>query len=350
MRGASRRLYVHIGLHKTGTTFLQGLLAANADALQSAGIHFPGGAQDGGVVQYRSANDLLGQRPRGYNDPRIDGAWKALVTAVRRRHLPTALLSRENFSLGKAAHARRLAASFPDREVHVIVTVRDLGRALVSFWQQHVRDDNTWTWNQFAEAVRDPDRSGVNPARAFWGAQDLPRICATWEAAVPPERLHIVTVPPPGRPPTELVDRFASVVGFDAGILTTPAPRTNENVGVAALEMIRQVNRRMGRRVNELAYTHLVRDTLVPVLTGRSEPARPVLPPEEVGWVSARADEMIAAITQRGYPVAGSLDDLRVAGERGRRPDDATPAEVLEAALDALAGLAEALAADLARD
>lgn len=330
---------MHVGLHKTGTTYLQRALLANQAALRAAGVDFPGG--DDGIEQHRSVSDLLGMRPRGYDDPRIDGAWDALVRAVGERNLPTAILSREHLALGSARSARRLAASFPDREISVVVTVRDLGRVLVSFWQQHIRDDHTWTWSEYVSAVQDPSLVDVNPARAFWGSQDLPRICATWEAAVPRDRLHIVTVPAPGAAPGTLLARFASVAGFDPGLVSQAPALGNENIGPASTEVIRQLNLRLGRRLNELAYVHLVRDTLVPVLAQRpGGTTPPVLPPEEVGWVTRRAAAMVATISRRGYPITGTLDDLEVTAAEGPRPDDAAVEEVTDTALRALAALA----------
>jgi hypothetical protein len=78
------------------------------------------------------------------------------------------------------------------------------------------------------------------------------------------------------------------------------------------------------------------------MLARRTEPVRFALPPEELEWISARADETIAALKEHGYRVVGDLDELRPAHREGsRRPDDATDSELLDASLDALALLSE---------
>jgi len=337
---APERVFLHIGLHKTGTTYLQNLLAANRQQLRGHGVDYPGGKDE--PVQAFAALDLQGRRPRGYNDKRVEGSWEALVAAIQARGLPTALVSDERLSMSTLKQVRRAAGSFPDSEVHVVVTVRDLGRIAVSAWQEDVKSDETWTWQQFAAAIKDPEQIAKAPARGFWLRQDIPKICETWEAAVPAARVHVVTVPRSGASPDELVRRLAAVVGFDAVILAEPAAWTNETVGVAATEVIRRVNERLAGRLNQREHDRAIKNTLVPMLAQRTEPVRFGLPEEDVAWASRRADEMIAALRDRDYPVEGDLDELRVEFRTGsRRPDDPDDAELLDASVDALALLAE---------
>ncbi|MBA3234067.1 MAG: hypothetical protein H0T17_09000 [Propionibacteriales bacterium] len=337
---APDRVFLHIGLHKTGTTFLQNLLAANRAQLRAKGVDYPGG--EGEPVQAFAALDLQGRRPRGYNDRRVEGSWDAIVTAVHQRGLPTALISDERLSMSTLKQVRRAVASFPSSQVHVIVTARDLGRIAVSAWQEDIKSDETWTWQQFVAAVKDPAQLAKSPARGFWLRQDLPKICETWESAVGACRVHVVTVARTGSSPEELLHRFAGVVGFDPDILSESATWSNETVGVAATEVIRRVNERLGGRLNQREHDRAIKNTLVHMLAERTEPKRFTLPADDVSWARSRADEMIAALQERGYPVCGDLDELRVVfNEDGRRPDDASDHELLDAALDALALLAE---------
>jgi hypothetical protein len=337
---APKRVYLHIGLHKTGTTYLQNVLRANREGMRAQQVEFTGGP--GEPVQAFAVWDLQGRRPRGAADKRIAGSWDALVEAVNACGLPSALVSEERLSVSNLKQARKAVTSFSDSEVHVVVTVRDLGRVVVSAWQEEVKNDRTWTWEQFVAAVKDPEQVAANPARGFWMRQDLPRILQTWEASVPAERIHIITVPASGTPPDVLLERYASVVGFDAALLTEQPVWGNETVGVAATEVIRRLNDRFEGRLNQRAYDRVVKFTLVQMLAKRTEPVRFSLPPEELGWVTERAEGLIAYVRTRGYPVTGDLDELRPRlREPARRPDDATESELLEASLDALALLAE---------
>lgn len=337
---APEKVFLHIGLHKTGTTYLQQVLRSNREALQAQGVEYPAGP--GTPVVGFAVLDLEGRRPRGVDDRRIAGQWDALVAHVKACGRPVVIVSEERFSLATAKQVRAAIGGFAESQVHVIVTVRDLSRVIVSAWQEEIKNDNTWTWGRFAEAVNDPAQLAANPARGFWLRQDVAKICRIWETALPAARIHIVTVPPAGSPRTVLRDRFASVIGIDAAQFNEPADSGNQMVGVPGTEVIRRLNERLGGRLNQRAYDKVVKSTLVQSLAARAEPTPIQLPNDEAFWIAQRADDMIAAIAARGYSVVGDLDELRPRPpDAGRRPDDATDAELLEATLDALTVLTE---------
>jgi hypothetical protein len=340
MSAAPATVFLHIGLHKTGTTYLQNLLKANRAVLRSQDVYFPGG--HGETQQAFAVWDLQGRRPRGVDDTRIGGSWDALVSAVGGCGAATALISEEHLSVSTGKQARRAVGSFPDSDVRVVITARDLARVAVSAWQEEVKNDQTWTWEQFAASIRDPSDVARSPARGFWLRQDLPRICELWELAVPADSITIVTVPPAGAPPAALLERFASVIGFDPDTLTEEPAWSNETVGVAATEVIRRVNERLGHRLNQRQHDKVIKRTVVRRLASRRETVRFSLPEAELPWITSRAQEMQEAVRARGYRIAGDLDELRPRAQSGgRRPDDATAEEVAEVALDAAAVLAE---------
>ena len=338
MAAVTRRVFLHIGLHKTGTTYLQNVLRANRSQLAEQGVLYPGGEAQ--PAQVFAVWDLLGRRPRGAGDARITGAWQGTVDVINNSQQATVLLSDEHLSLATLRQARSAVAAF-EGEVHVVVTARDLARVLVSAWQEEVKNRGAWTWAQFAGAVRDPEAAARNPARGFWVRQDLPAILETWQAAVPTERIHVVTVPPAGAPEELLLDRFASVVGFDPSLLTEEAPWTNETVGLAGTEALRRLNQRIDQGLNQRQYDRAVKLTIVRILAERTTPIRFAVPPEDFGWVLERGREMVDAVRDRGYPVVGDLVELEPARSGGRSPGDVTDAELLDVTLTALAGLAE---------
>ncbi len=337
---AVKRVYLHVGLHKTGTTFLQSVLQANRAQLAEQQVCFPGG--EDGVVQAFAVWDLVGRRPRGTRDDRIAGQWDALCAQVSSSDLPTALLSVEYLSLATVTQARRAVASFGDAEVHVVVTARDLGRVVVSAWQEAVKNDQTWTWDDYATALRDPDARARNPARGFWLRHDLAAVLETWRSAVSADRIHVVVVPPVGSGTDQLVARFASVVGVDPDRLGQEVTWTNESIGAAGVEVVRRLNERLGQRLNQRQYHTVVKHQVASALrgSGQAQPMR--LPPEHEEWVSAEAERMIDHVSSGGYDVVGDLDGLRPRTDGpGRRPGAASSDELLDAALDALAAMTE---------
>jgi hypothetical protein len=220
------------------------------------------------------------------------------------------------------------------------VTCRDLGRVLVSAWQEEIKNDQTWTWTEYAAGVRDAERRWQNPARGFWRAQDLPAILETWRAVVPAERIHLVTVPPAGAPAGLLLERIAEVVGFDPAGLTEQPPWDNASLGAAATEAIRLLNVGLDHRLNQRQYGHLVKGVVVPYVVQHGKDERYGLPTEDLDWVEAESRRQVEAVASGGYSVVGDLDDLLPRrSANGRRPDEFTTAEVEAQLVVALTGL-----------
>src|SRR4051812_41797703 len=107
MDADNRRVYLHVGLYKTGTTFLQNLWRANRGRLAQQGVYYPGGRD--GPVQVFAVSDLFGRRPTGGED-RIEGRWAELTEAVGASPHPVTLISDESLSLATVGEARRAAA------------------------------------------------------------------------------------------------------------------------------------------------------------------------------------------------------------------------------------------------
>jgi hypothetical protein len=330
-------LYLHVGLMKTGTTFLQSLCKDNAADLAEQGIYYPAGPD--APSQRHAVWDLVGRRAKGARDDRITGQWKALTDSVARAAEPTVLLSEEYLASANVRLARRVVAGFPDREVHVLVTARDLGRVLASAWQEDVKNDTTRTWAQYIAAIRDPGTRGQDPARSFWMRHDLPAIIDTWASVVGAERVHIVTVPPAGAPRDLLLQRIASVVGFDPSRLTSQ-PRPNESLGAPATEVLRRVNERLGHRLNERQYDKVIKVTLQRGLTRRPGTQQLQLAPADLAWATTVAERTVAHL-EHGFHLVGALEELLPVAGDGRRPDEFSTEEMLEASLDALALVAE---------
>ncbi len=96
-----RRAFIHVGTHKTGTTALQMLFAANAAALAGAGFLFPRTGRPLNLF----GTDVAGHHnlpwhflADGRYDPR-DGSIAELVAEIEREGLPIVVLSSEDFAL-----------------------------------------------------------------------------------------------------------------------------------------------------------------------------------------------------------------------------------------------------------
>ncbi|MFD2395791.1 hypothetical protein ACFSVJ_01070 [Prauserella oleivorans] len=80
MTSATQRVYLHIGLPKTGTTSLQELMWHHRDALAADGVFFPG--HDLGA-HHRAAMDVHPGRYGDWRETRTAGSWAWIVEEAR---------------------------------------------------------------------------------------------------------------------------------------------------------------------------------------------------------------------------------------------------------------------------
>ena len=333
----ARRAFLHLGTAKSGTTYLQELWWRHRSALRERGLLLPGVA----LRDHFHAAALV----KGMDvivaelGPEERRTWTRLLAEVAAWD-GDALISHEHFSDSPADAARRAveqAAASAD-EVHVLLTVRDLGRVLPSAWQQRVKQGARQPYGAFLEGVRQE-----RDDQKFWRYQDVPGILDRWAGDLPPERVHLVVVPPSGAPRDELWRRTATVLGIDVDDLDATPRRPNDSLGIVEAELLRRVNAVLPRSARTVALTRLTKGAFArDVLAGSSPRESFVLPAAHADWVRARSEATVAALAGRGYDVVGDLADLLPAQPRdGRVPEEAGDTEVLAAATTVVARMIE---------
>src|SRR4051794_34675243 len=335
----SPAVYLHIGAPKTGTTYLQDRLSRNARALADLDVHFPGRPMvSPGLFHFRAALDLLGQDwggPPGH----AAGSWDALVRRVRRRS-GTVIVSHEILAPATPEQVARAMRDLAGLEVHVVYSARDLARQVPAAWQESIKQGRKWTYQRFLERV-ETGRSW------FYRAFDLPRVLETWGSGLPRDRIHVVTVPQRGTPDPRgdlLWVRFCEAVGIDPAWGPRDSDRTNQSLGIAETQLVRQLNRRMERATRrEAPYDELIREMLAQnqLVNRTSPPVR--LPPYLLGWAEERAEAWVEWLHSSGVHVVGDVEELRprrpAEDEPFRDPDRVRPKRQLGVALDALAAM-----------
>jgi len=96
----SRTVYLHVGIAKTGTTYLQRRLFANRELLERHGTLYPG---SGPAAHFLASLDLRGTTFKGHAYEGVEGAWDRLVAAADGFGGNT-LISHETLARAKPAH------------------------------------------------------------------------------------------------------------------------------------------------------------------------------------------------------------------------------------------------------
>ena len=336
----ARTVYLHVGLMKSGTSFLQEKLHANADALAAQGILFPGrGLRD----QVRAVQDVLGTRRDGAKPPHTEGAWQRLLDELAGWD-GDAVISSELLAAARQRRARRIIASLQPAQVHVVVTARDLGRTIPAMWQESMQTSRSWTWSEYLAGITEGDPSQPGPAYSFWRQQDVAGIVRRWRRAAGRPNLTLVTLPPPGAEPDVLWHRFCAATGIDPALASAPGRRSNESLGAVSAELMRRLNAALqGSGVTWAQYSRFVKHPVAKRLLAARRPEEPPIGftrrsfPRR--WVHECAADAVGRLARMRLRVIGDLTDLEPVLVRGTDPSKAATADQLDAAVAALAAM-----------
>ncbi len=330
-----RRVYLHIGAPKTGTTYLQAMLAHNRSALADRGLLYPSLKGD---AHHKPVWDLRGTPDQRKDARGVGGSWQRLVDKVNASELD-ALISSEHFVFAREPHVRQALSAF-DAELHVIYTARDLLRQVPAVWQERIKNQQTVTYRDFVESIMGAGGPG---SRAFWTAQDAAGALLRWwvgDAA----RMHVVTAPPAGQPRHLLWDRFTSVLGLTGSEFDLqPEVKANASLSLTQAELLRRYNARHATDMPWVRYRTLLRAEVGGAFAAIEDPRKISLTSREREFFAARAATVNDQLVAKGYLVHGDLADLapnvtsRDVGDPASL--DPSDSELLDAALDLIQGL-----------
>ena len=227
------RVLLHIGLPKTGTTYLQQVVWANRDRLASDGVLLPG---FGHREHLWAALDLQ-ERPRlDKRHPDAPGSWDRLVDQARAQSRDV-LLTHEFFCGASAEQATRAIEAFPDSEVHLVVTARDAASVVIG----RLAGVGEERWHRRPRAVlAGKPAGGPEFSMRTW---DLAGVLERWTAGLPSDRVHVlVDARAAGSRTTSTGATSPRCSGSTRTRTTCPPTRSTPRSGIVQIEMLRQVN------------------------------------------------------------------------------------------------------------
>ncbi|HVW80161.1 MAG TPA: hypothetical protein VHB69_04385 [Mycobacteriales bacterium] len=345
------QIFLHVGEPKTGSTHLQQVMWRNRAALALDGVMLPGPRP---LAHWRAAMDLreVEQLP---NDPigSYAGAWDRISRQAQRAPR-AAVISHELFAAVSEDQAKRALASFGDAEVHVILGVRDFATLIPAEWQESVKHRSTRGWHDWLGDIIDHEADADDRRQFwFWRVHDTLEILRIWSQGLPPERVHVVTVPPRGSAPDLLWQRFAGIIGARHKSVDPTVGGANASLGLAETELLRQINLALPEELPNWFYMNVVKDQLAAqILANEPKPERLELPKDRFAWAAKESKRVAAGLRAAGVDIVGDLSDLAPVRPRAaarhvsRSPDDLDGEELLRPALSIITSLLAERAAE----
>ncbi len=328
----TKRVYLHVGAPKSGTTYLQGVLDTNRRLLADAGVLLVG---DRHLDRIRAAMVVREDKRLADLPESARSSWNTLVRQIGEWPGESAVLSYELFAPASAEQALRALADLSSYDVHVVVTARDLGRSVVSAWQERLKFGLTTPLERWT-----PKPESVEGSEWGWRTLDPAGVAERWGASLPAERVHVVTAPRPDAGPGELWRRFAEACDLEQLDPDLEVPRANESLGVVQAELLRRVNRLLAPEISGSRQRSVwIRDLLAQDVLGPLGREPIGVTETQVGEADAVWEQAVARIRTGGYVVHGDLDDLRPAGTDARLPGQVTDAELVDTATACIAAL-----------
>ena len=322
--GGPRRVFLHVGLPKTGTTYLQQVVWANRDRLRSAGVLVPG---FGHREHLWAALDLQ-ERPRlAKRHPDAPGAWQRLVDEAAAQQ-DDVLITHEFFCGATAEQAARAVGAFPDAEVHLVVTARDAASTVLAGWQESVKNGSTVGLD---EVMAGESAGGPEFSMRTW---DLAGVLERWTPGLPSDRVHVLVMPGKGQPHDLHWRHFAEVLGVDPDAYDLPTDAVNPALGIVQIELLRQVNAQLP------AYSARdrgvwIRGYLAEDLLAGQPRERGGMPAEHLARFAELDRAATEIVVERGFHVLGELSGLapeESTSAGGREPGTVRADELVESA------------------
>ena len=320
----TRRAFLHIGLPKTGTTYLQHALWSNKEALAADGLLLPGRHRRRHLLASLDVREdpKLARRPGDVAAP-----WQDLVDECS-AWAGDVVISHEFFGAASSTQVSRVVETLAGFDVHVVVTARSMTDLGLSRWQEWVKSGGKLGVDDY------PQKQTYDPVDEWgWGSFDLASVLQRWSSVVPPSRVHVLPVDPGGAP-VDLWLRFAEVLGVDGARFPVPDLPRNRSLGVVEVELLRRINPHLTDFTSATDRGHWIRGYLgegAVLPQGREKfRASPVKHRE----LYERATRALQLLTGADFDVRGDLATLEPSplGDL-RHPDEVTNAELVDAAV-----------------
>ena len=307
----SKKVYLHVGFHKTGTTAIQESLFANSQVLEKLALNYVTG---GGKATHKAAWALSGRtwgwKKRGGSKTPIS-EWEKALRKIKFSK-KSSLLSSEFFSELTDKQLARLSKDLRGLNVQIIFTLRPLSKILPSSYQQHLKyglkaSYGEWLVDIFAE----PNKSKLTPS--FWKRHNHVKVIEKWVKVFGNSNIHLVIVDEDK--PEQLYRSFEEILNIPNQTLTSvKSVGSNRSLSYAEISLLLAINKAFPAERSWADYELFIRKSAIGHLTNElkltSADEKLLTPQWAIEKTTGLANESVAGIRAAGIKVYGDLKNL----------------------------------------
>lgn len=229
-----RKIYLHIGYYKTGTTSIQHTLYERRPQLHRLGIDYP----TIGTLKNKAHHNLANQLVKtNFHYPQY-GTLEDLQAYLSRSRYPVTVLSAETFMNADSQHIQRFADYFKGYDVGIIIYLRRQDQLLQSLWAQRIKMGRpTPSFDDFVSGLFSSDERDDELAHDL-SSLDFVQLVSAWAGVFGEE--HIV-VRPYERSTGDVVRDFLHVIGVEDTEPFAAPKRENTTPSIKTLEVLRHI-------------------------------------------------------------------------------------------------------------
>ncbi|AJR18085.1 hypothetical protein KR76_03445 [Pimelobacter simplex] len=198
----------------------------------------------------------VGRVEPGQDFAEQQAVWEAIVAELRSVRPRIGIVSSEVYCEATDEGARAVLDALGPA-TQVLITLRPIARLLGSQWQQFSQNISIPPYDEWLRDILDhPEGGRLTPT--FWRRHRHDRLVERWVDLVGPERVTVVVVD--DRDHDGLPRVFEQLIGVPAGLLQTPADRSNRSLTFPETQLVQALVRRTTGPQFDLAdHTRFVR-------------------------------------------------------------------------------------------
>ena len=304
-----KKLIIHPGFHKTGTTALQQALSEVRDELSANGFNYP---KIAGNAHHRAAWSVIektwGWKKRG-GRLMAPIEWQKLDRKLRSSK-DTAVISSEFFSQASKEQLDNLAGKVKGTEVQVVFTWRPLPFMLASSYQQYLKYGLKLSYLEWLDSIFESSgKAKFTPS--FWLRNLHGDVVSRWAEVFGAENISLIAVNE--KDPNFLYGAFSDLSGIPTGIIREPIHQEmNRSLTFNEASLLLEINRTYPKDLDWDSYEIFIRKGNIKALTGSDvyeASDEKIYTPD---WAIAKAAEInqksVDQIKSLGIKIIGDID------------------------------------------